>query len=83
MNTLYLPSYSFLPRVKRGHDPFTTGHLFLLFFFQFSFFLWIKVGLFLLVPFAFVFFPFITHICLSLFESELFRTGNADRRARQ
>ena len=47
-----------------------TGHLFLLFFFQFSFFLWIKLGLFLLFPFAFVFFPLITHICFSLFESD-------------
>ncbi len=48
-----------------------SGHLFLLFFFQFSFFLWIKLGLFLLFPFAFVFFPFITHVCFSLFESLL------------
>ena len=54
-------------------SPNNTGHLFLLFFFQFSFFLWIKLGLFLLFPFAFVFFPLITHICFSLFESELCR----------
>ena len=51
--------------------PNNTGHLFLPFFFQFSFFLWIKLGLFLLFPFAFVFFPLITHIRFSLFESEL------------
>ncbi len=51
-----------------------TGHLFLLFSFQFSFFLWIKLGLFLLFPFAYVFFPLITHSCFSLFESELCRT---------
>ena len=42
-------------------SPNCTGHLFLLFFFRFSFFLWIKLGLFLLFPFAFVFFPLITH----------------------
>ena len=51
-------------------SPNNTGHLFLLFFFQFSFFLWIKLGLFLLFPFAFVFFTLITHICFSLFESD-------------
>ena len=45
-----------------------TGHLLLLFFFQFSFFLWTKLGLFLLFLFAFVFFPLITHVCFSLFE---------------
>ncbi len=46
-----------------------TGHLFLLFFFLFSFFLLIKLGLFLLFPLALVFFSLITHICFSLFES--------------
>ncbi len=51
-------------------SPYNTGHLLLLFFFQFSFFFWIKLGLFLLFPFAFVFFPLITHICFSLFESD-------------
>ncbi len=50
--------------------PNNTGHLFLLFFFQFSFFLWIKLSIFLLFLFAFVFFPLITHICFSLFESD-------------
>ena len=54
-------------------SPNKTGHLFLLFFFQFSFFLFSKLGLFLLFPFAFVLFPLITHICFSLFESELCR----------
>ncbi len=43
------------------------GNLFLLFFFLFSFLLWIKLGLFLLFPLAFVFLPFITHIYFSLF----------------
>jgi hypothetical protein len=61
-------------------SPNNTGYLFLLFFFQFSFFLWIKLGIFLLFLFAFVFFPLITHICFSLFESELCRTVAAKPR---
>ena len=60
-------------------SPNCTGHLFLLFFFRFSFFLWIKLGLFLLFPFAFVFFPLITHICFSLFEND----GNESTSRRQ
>jgi len=51
-------------------SPNNTGHLFLPFFFQFSFFLWSKLSLFLLFLFAFVFFPLITHLCFSLFESD-------------
>ncbi len=39
------------------------------FFFLFSFFLWIKLGLFLMFLLTFVFFSLITHICFSLFES--------------
>ena len=60
-----------------------TGPLLLLFFFQFSFFLWSKLSLFLLFPFAFVFFPLITHFCFSLFESELCRTVAAKPRVRK
>ena len=44
-----------------------------LFFFQlfhFSFFLWTKLSLFLLFPFAFVFTSLITHICFSVVENE-------------
>ena len=47
-------------------SPDSTGHLFLLLFFQFSFFLLSKLSLFLLFPFSFIFFPLITHICFSL-----------------
>ena len=39
-----------------------------LFFFQSSFFLWTKLGLFLLFPFAFIFTSLITHICFSVIE---------------
>ena len=47
----------------------TTGHLcILLIFFQLSFFLWIKLGLFLLFLFAFISFALITHIRFSLLE---------------
>jgi hypothetical protein len=63
-------------------SPNSTGHLFLLFFFQFSFFLWIKLGLFLFFPFAFIFFPLISHICFSLLENDLHRTVAAKRRLR-
>ena len=42
----------------------------LLFFFQFSFFLWTKLSLFLLFPFAFIFTSLITHICFSVVENE-------------
>ena len=42
----------------------------LLFFFQFSFFLWTKQGLFLLFLFAFIFTSFITHVCFSVKENE-------------
>jgi hypothetical protein len=56
-------------------SPDGTGHLsILLFSFQFSFFLWIKLGLFLLLPFAFVFFPLVTHLCFSFLKNELRRT---------
>jgi len=56
-------------------SPDSTGHLFILFFFfQPSFFLWIKLGLFLLFPFAFILFSLITHICFSLLENDLRRT---------
>ena len=41
----------------------------LLFFFQFSLFLWTKLGLFLLFPFAFIFTSLITHICFSWIEN--------------
>ena len=51
-----------------------TDHLFFLFFFPFSFFLWIKQGLFPLFLLAFVFFSLIAHNSFSLFESELYRT---------
>ena len=55
--------------------PDSTGYLFiLLFFFQPSFFLWIKLGLFLLFPSAFILFSLITHICFSLHENDLRRT---------
>jgi hypothetical protein len=50
----------------------STIHFFLLFSFQFSFFLWTKVGLFLLFPFAFIFLPFIAHIYFSFLENDLF-----------
>ena len=51
----------------------STGQLFILFlFFQSSFFLGTKLGLFLLLSFAFIFFSTIAHICLSLLENNLF-----------
>ena len=51
----------------------TTGQLLiLLFFFQSSFFLRIKHGLFLLFSFAFIFFSLIAHICFSLLENDLY-----------
>jgi len=43
-----------------------------LFFFQLSFFLWIKLGLFVLFSFAFIFFSLIAHICFSLLENDLY-----------
>ncbi len=46
----------------------------LLFFFQSSFFLWTKLGLFPLFLFAFILFSFITHISFSLLENGLLRT---------
>ena len=58
------------------------GHLFLPFFLQFSFFLWTKLCFFLLFFFAFVSFSFITHVCFSLFESELCRTVETKPRVR-
>ena len=58
----------FFKRSKKWQTSRATGHLFLLFFFLFSFFFWVKLGLFLLFPLAFVFFSLITHICFSLFE---------------
>jgi len=42
----------------------------LLFSFQFSFFLWTTLGLFLLFPSAFIFTSLITHICFSVIENE-------------
>jgi hypothetical protein len=63
-------------------SPNSTGHLFLLFFFQFSFFLWIKLGLFLFFPFAFIFSSLISHICFSLLENDLRRTVAAKPRFR-
>ena len=51
----------------------TTGQLcILLFSFQFPLFLWTKLGLFALFSFAFIFFSFITHICFSLLENDLY-----------
>ncbi len=44
--------------------------LILLFVFQFSFFLWTELGLFLLFPFAFVFTSLVTHVCFSVVENE-------------
>ncbi len=55
-------------------SPDSTGHLFLLFSFQFSFFLWSKLGLFLMFPLSFIFFSLITHIYFSLLENYLRRT---------
>ncbi len=42
--------------------PNSTGQSFRLFSFQLSFFLWTTLGLFVLFPFAFVFFSPISHI---------------------
>jgi len=43
------------------------AHLFILLFsFQFTFFLWRKLGFFLLFPFAFIFTSLITHSCISV-----------------
>ena len=58
----------FFKQSKKWQTSRATGHLFLLFFFLFSFFLLITLGFFLLFPLAFVFFSLITHICFSLFE---------------
>ena len=53
----------------------STGYLFILFFFfQSSFFLWIKLGLFLKFSFAFILFSLITHISFSLLENGSRRT---------
>ena len=54
----------------------------LLFSFQSSFFLWIKLGLFLLFPFAFILFSLITHICFSLLENDLRQTVAPNTRLR-
>ena len=66
------------PSMLDLRSPDSTGYLSLLFFFQFPFFLLTKLSLFLLFPFTFVFSPLITHICFSLFESELCRTVAAN-----
>ncbi len=42
----------------------------LLFFFQFPFFLWTKLGLLLFFPPAFIFASLITHICFSVIEND-------------
>ena len=55
--------------IKIGQTSRVIEHLFFLFFFLFSFFLWSNLSLFLLLPLAFVLFSLITHICFSLFES--------------
>ncbi len=53
------------------YSPDSAGHLFIPFFsFQFSFFHWIKLGLFLLFPFAFISFSLVTHIRFSLPEND-------------
>ena len=54
----------------------SSDHLFLLFSFQFSFFLCTKLGFFLMFPFAFIFFSLITHIYFSLLENDLRRTAH-------
>jgi len=56
--------------------PDSTGHLcvLLLLFFQFSFFLWTTLRLFLFFPFAFIFTSFVTHVCFSVFKIDLRRS---------
>ena len=50
---------------------FVLNFLFILLFsFQFSFFLWIKHGLFVLFSFAFISFSLIAHICFSFLEND-------------
>jgi hypothetical protein len=61
--------------------PDSTGHLvILLFFFQFSFFLWSKLGLFLLFSFAFIPFSLITHIGVSLLKNDLRQLNDCGER---
>ncbi len=60
---------TFFKRSKKWQTSRTTGHLFFLFFLQFSFFLWIEFGFFHFFFLAFVFFSFVTHIGFSLFLS--------------
>ena len=47
------------------------GLVFLLVLFRFSFVLWSKLSLFLLLSSAFIFFSLITHACFSLLENDL------------
>ncbi len=49
-------------RTTRDESPIYPGQLFLLISFQFSFFLWTLLGLFLLFLFAFIPLTLITHI---------------------
>ena len=61
---------SFAPTITNDRNG--TGYLVIvLFFFQFSFFLWTKLGLFLVFPFAFIPFSLITHICFSSLKNDL------------
>ncbi len=47
------------------------GLIILLGVFRFSFFLWSKMGLFLLLSSALISFSLITHVCFSLLENDL------------
>ncbi len=51
----------------------------LLFLFQSPFFLWAKLGLFLLFPFAFIFTSLVAHIGFSMIENEKFLSAASDR----
>lgn len=55
----------------------STGHKFilLLFLFQFSFFLWIQLGFFLLFFIAFIFLSTIAHGCFSFLVHDLLLNG--------
>jgi hypothetical protein len=71
------------PSLLDLRSPHGTGRLFILLFpFQFSFLLWIKLGLFLLFPFAFISFALVAHLCFSFLENELRRTVGPRPRVR-
>lgn len=63
-------------RGECGYGPYS---FLLLILFQSSLFLWGQLGLFLMLPFAFIFTSFITHICFSVSDRKLYSAWSIGR----